>query len=461
MDKLVHRFGLAHLEDVIMLDAISGGSGFYGDPITRQLADSFGFGEKYLIDNSDMYTDPRTAEIRNLSEKGEDTTELRREFAEDIRSNEKIAVLREIAKDIGSSYQRRVRLDQANSLRVVNGVLLDDLRVRTSDISYRDALIGITGVEPALVPGDFFMQDQKDRTLELMGYPKNTSMREAAIKWRKDMEILNREETGELYKKSCTLMFDILKQKYLPKDAELKVDILEDAPFMGFFAYGNRQGDVYGETCMVKSDTKCAFDIINTATHEIGGHYLVTALWHEYARESDDVFGATNTMATNQACVNEGYANCAKDLFDLSYLFENVGFGLEKMDSEDIRKNLAISSNLETLAMMSLGYEAHKLFELGNITPNEMVKEYEEFGVDSDRAELRVKHMCGPDAKKLHSFCYFGPGYFPGMVTVNGVLKYKGRKEALDAITTKEGPCSLYTLRGKIPDTRHGGIISI
>lgn len=445
-DAKVIEFGEKHVDTAIILDTIGGGSGFYSDPITREMTDCFALGEEWLLSNSRMYADPKVKEMQDKVVAKKDTLDLRKVFAKKTDPIGKTEELISIANEIANPHQRQVRLDQANSLKAVAKVLLADMGLEQFDLDYVDTLVNITGVSPPLIPNAGFMQEQKETTLKLMGCTKDASLGEAAAKWRNRNGLLDKETMGAAYKRSAMLMLDILKSNGLHPDANLKVKTLKEAPWLGFFDYGNKNGDIYGETCMVESDTKCIFDVIRTATHEIGGHYFVHFKWHKYAMNTGDPYAATGVMATNQAVLNEGYANCAADIFgkDLVYLFKNVGFGVEKMGDSDLQKNLAISGNLETLAMMALGYETARLFHFKDIDSEGMENEFIAFGVDPDRARIRVKYIC-EEKKMLRPFCYFGPGYYPGMVVIGEVLKTYGKEGTINNLCGGYGPSSLYT----------------
>lgn len=449
-DPKIHEFGEKHLEVVLALDGIAGGSGFYGHPVRRELADGFALGEEFLVKNSPLWTDPLAAEIRTKADAGEDTTKLRMKFARVINPRERVQDLIAVAEVIKNPYQRQVRLDQANSLATVTDVLLTDIGLEQTPLNYVDSLVSITGVTPPLIPTDDYMQTYKGKVLTLMGV-SNGSLAEAAKKWREEIGLLSKKEMGKAYIRSTELMLDILKRNGLPHDTELKVEILEDAPFMGFFAYGNKAGGIYGETCMVESDTKCVYDIIQTATHEVGGHNFLDALWHVHAKRTGDLYPAVGAMACNQAVLHEGFANCATDVFadDLDYLFDNVGFGLEKMGPEDLRRNLNISAHLERIAMVSLGYVAARFFHRKDIDVPGMEREYIGFGVDPHRAANRAKHM-GEAKNLLHPYCYFGPGYFPGMAVVEQTVRKYGKQGTINRMCSDLGPCSLSTLNAEL-----------
>lgn len=448
-DKVI-EFGKEHLENVIMLDAIAGGSGFYGHPVTRCVADDFAFGEDYLLSNSEMYTDPKTQEIREKAE--EDVMDLRKEFA--IKSNplNKVQKLISLAKSIKNPYQRRVRLDQAKSLVVLADVLLTDVGLKEDTLNYIDSLIKITGVRPALIPDEELLHEHKRKILELMGYSKDTPLNEAASEWRNKIGLLDKESMGAAYKNSSLLMLDILKKnKLIPSDAQLKVEILKEARFQGFFAYGNKNGDIHGETCTVESDTNCIFDIINIASHEIGGHYLLCVLFHEYGLETGDLYGMTGVMACNQAVIHEGYADCAIDIFesDLKSSVADLGFGLERMNPKEVQKNFKIGNALDVLATVSLGLVIAKFFHYKNIDKKGIEREFIEFGIDPHRAKTRAKTITKGN-RRFHSYCYAGPGYYPGMAVVEKILKKYGPKRALRNICTDLGPCSLSTLNSML-----------
>lgn len=445
----VQEFGRKHLENVLMLDALIGGSGFYGHPTTREIADCFAFSEQYLIDNSPTYTDSQAVKIREMADKGEDTLALRKELAGKVDAVGISEELIERAERIEDPYQRQVRVDQAKSLATDAKVILTDMGVKEYPLDYVEAVADITGTRPALIPTEDFMDAYRRETLKAMGYPEDASLAEAAAEWRERVGLLDKESMGEVYKRSAQLMLEILKRYGMPPETRLKVEILEDAPFMGFFAYGNKEGEVYGETCMVESDTKCAFDVIHTATHEIGGHFFVHGRFHDYAKRTGDAFAAVGTMATNEAVLNEGYANCAADIFrgDLPYMFENIGgFGLENMSDAELQRNLEISGMLEMLAMMSLGYEVARLFHYKNVDQEGMAKEFIEFGCDPHRAESRAKHIC-KGRNMLHPYCYTGPGYYPGMAVVNEALKAYGPSGIIEQLCTVKGPTSLSILK--------------
>jgi len=447
-DPKLLEFGEKHLEVVLALDGIVGGSGFYGHATTKELADGFALGEDFLVKNSPLWTDPQAVEIRTKAGAGEDTTELRKDFAKRINPRERVQDLIAAAKGIKNPYQRKVRLDQANSLATVTDVLLTDIGLEKTSLNYVDALVSITGVSPPLIPTDDYMQTYKGKLLKLMG-ASNESLAEAAKKWREGIGLLSKKEMGKAYRRSAKLMIDILKRNGLPRDFVLKVEILKDAPFLGFFAYGNKAGDFYGETCMVESDTKCIFDIIHTSTHELTGHDFLDALWHDYARRTGDLYPAVGAMACNQAVLHEGFANCAADVFadDLGYLFDNISFGVERMSPKDLRRNLSISAGLERLAMTSIGYVAARFFHRKDIDVPGMEKEYIKFGVDTDRAASRAKHM-GQAKNLLHPYCYFGPGYYPGMAVVEKIVERYGKQGTIDRMCSDLGPCSLSTLNG-------------
>lgn len=446
VDEAVLKFGRAHLEVTQMLDAIAGGSGFYSGPTTRVLLDSFAFGETFLSENSLAYSDNLITTARDAAQKGELTDELRREMAVRFSPIASTKTLIQTAEEIDDPHQKQVRLDQANSLAVVAKVLLGDLGMGDYP-DYKGAVEGITGVSPPLIPTAQDMQQFKARTLQLMGKPTNASLREAASEWRESIGILDRDAMGKAYETAAQLMFEILKKHGLPSDAKLRVYTVDKADFMGFFDYGNKAGDVYGETCMLKSDTKTVFEVIATAVHEIGGHYFVDARWHDYARRTGDLFPATGVMATNQAVINEGYANCAHTLFadDLTHLFKEIGFGLDAMDETSLQTNLRISNQLEALAMMSLGYLAARFFDAQDIDHEGVRSEFIEYGCDPDRAATRTRVLCEAP-NKLVAYCYFGPGYYPGMHVVNKVADRLGNSKALDLICTESGPNCLSSL---------------
>ncbi|RJQ17016.1 hypothetical protein C4573_03065 [Candidatus Woesearchaeota archaeon] len=430
-----------------------GGSGFYGKPTKRQLADCFAFGEEYLIENSPLYTDPRLIEIRKRADSGLDTTELRRKLALDTEEDPLVMVsdLVNIAAELPAGYQRDVRLDQARSLRIVAMIATNDLGVTRHKLNYKEALFAITGVEPLLIPTDVHVNQYRLQTFQQMGVTGSDtdSLAEAARRWREEVGFLSKSEMGIAYRDASQLVLEILKKhKLLPQSAELNVDILHHAPFMGFFAYGNKEGEVYGETCMVESDTKCVFDVINTALHEVGGHYLLHALWHKYARNTGDLYGAVGAMACNQAVVNEGYANTARKLFrdDLTHIFKNMRVGgLEKMSDKELETNLYISANLEYLSMMALGYMAARYFHARDITAEQMEQEYIALGVDPHRAKSRVEHMT-QSKSMLKPFCYYGPSYFPGMAVVSDLADKLPALSVINLAGDSRGPPSLSTL---------------
>ncbi|MCD4666547.1 hypothetical protein K8R47_01930 [archaeon] len=159
-------------------------------------------------------------------------------------------------------------------------------------------------------------------------------------------------------------------------------------------------------------------------------------------------------MAANQAVVNEGFANNAVNIFgeDIFERIGNLGWELDRVGKEDLERNLQISNNLELLAMMSLGYEAARLFKFKDIDEDTMTQEFIEFGVDPDRAKSRTKHLFGSKSQ-LHPYCYFGPGYFPGMHVVGRVFEKHGKKGTIDLACTDFGPPSLYTLSQEISFT--------
>lgn len=112
-DPNLHEFGREHLEVVLALDGTVGGAGFYGHPTRKELTDSFSLGEAFLVKNSPLWTNPQAVEIRTKAEAGEDTTELRMDFAKRINPRERVQNLIAVAKKITNPYQRQVRLDQA------------------------------------------------------------------------------------------------------------------------------------------------------------------------------------------------------------------------------------------------------------------------------------------------------------------------------------------------------------
>jgi len=447
IDSRVLQFGEKHLETILTLDAAIGGSGFYGDPITREIADSFALGQQFLEENSEMWNDSLAMEIREKADRGEDTSELRKQFVSEHNLIGNTGRLVEVAQRIKNPFQSQVRYDQAIALDEVASVILRDLGIMKFPLDYRRSVEVITGITPALIPTRDDMDMMKTEVLKLMGYGGNASLAVAAAEWRKGVGLLEKDEMGKVYVRSCLAMLNILKNHGMPDEAELKVDTLKDAPFMGFFAYGNREGEIYGETVMVESDTKCPFDVIHTATHEIGGHYFENAKRHLWTLETEDLFGAVGSMASNEAVQNEGYANCAAEIFaeDLPYLFEKVGFGLEKMSRDELERNLKISNMLELLAMVSLGYEAARYFDAKDVDEEGMKQEYIEFGCDPHRAESRAKHMVH-GRNLVHPYCYTGPGYYPGQEIVSRVINKYGPQGAIDRIVTDLGPSSLSTL---------------
>lgn len=450
-DEKVLEFGQKHLETVLLLDAIAGGSGFYGHPTTRVLADCFALGEAYLLEHSEMYAHPTLKTIREKADNGQDTLDLRVELA---RKNSPISAterLKSVASQIKSSYQRKVRSEQADSLNVASRLLMDELGLEKTSIEYRDALIRVTGIDPPLIPSREYMEQYRRRVLSLMGFREDVPLNEAAAEWRKSIGLLDPELVGRAYEKAATLMLEILKKNGVSSEARLKVYTLKEARFLGFFGYGNKEGEVYGETCMVESSTKSIFDIIETATHAIGGHYFLQALWHTYAKRTQDLYAAIGVMATSQSVINEGFANCISSVFgnDLDHLFENVGFGLEKMGQAERKRNFAISNSLEVLAMISLGYEIARFHHFKDTDQAQMEKEFVDFGVDADRARNRAKHIVNVPTK-VRPYCYSGPAYFPGMRVISRFMEHHTKEDIIRELCTNEGPTSLSVLNLKI-----------
>lgn len=451
IDEKVLEFGQKHLEAVLLLDAIAGGSGFYGHPTTRVLADCFALGEAYLLEHSEMYVHPTLKTIREKADNGQDTLDLRVELA---KNNNPISVTKELkllAAQIKNSYQRKVRFEQADSLNVITLLLMDELGLEKSDIGYREAQVRVTGIDPPLIPSREYIEQYRRRILSLMGFRKDVPLNEAATQWRKSFGLLDPESVGKTYEKAATLMLEILKKNGLSSEAGLKIYTLKEARFLGFFGYGNKEGDFYGETCMVESSTKSIFDIIETATHEIGGHYFLHALWHEYAKRTQDLYAAIGVVSTSQSVINEGFANCVSSVFgnDLGHLFENIGFGIEKMSQAERQRNFAISNGLEVLAMISLGYEIARYYHFKDTDKAQMEKEFVEFGVDADRARNRAKHIV--DSKtKVRPYCYSGPAYFPGMYVISRFMEHHTKDDMIRELCTNEGPTSLSVINLKI-----------
>lgn len=445
MSNVIHEFGKAHRELVIKLDAVAGGSGFYGHPTTRLLADCYALGEEDLLRDSQTYNDPRTAEIRQAADKGEDTTELRKAYAADSEPIRDAMKLFAIAYYIQDRRQKKPRHDQALSLLTAAKVLLADLGVQDHKLQYEQAVQYITGIQPALIPTREYMERFRRSLLTRMGRDENASLGETAGQWRESVGLLSCEEMGQVYRTAAQYMLEVIKRNGVPAEADLVVETLKEAPWMGFFAYSDRSGRMHGETCMVESDTKCPFDVINTAAHEVGGHYNVHARWHEYVRRTGDLFPAVGVMASNQAVLNEGYANCAVSTFrdDLDGLFERID--LEKMDARERAKHLEISHGLEVLAMMSLGYEAARFFRDSDIDTAGMESEFIAFGVDPHRAASRARHITQAKGR-LMPFCYLGPGYYPGMKVVGDYLSRHGKERLLSSIADENGPPSISTL---------------
>jgi hypothetical protein len=463
VDENVIKFGEEHLEAILMLDTIAGGAGFFGHPTRREIADSFALGEQWLLDNSPMYTNPLTMQIREKAEAEQDVNDLRKEFADSINPIEKTNQLIAVASQIQSPYQRQVRVDQAISLATVANIMLTDMNLIEEgpvSIAYDKALMQITGISPPLIPTEDYMQSQRREVLARMGVPESTPLIEAAAQWRQQVGLLNKDEMGATYEQAAKLILGILKSSKLtrngfPTDAKLHTYTLEDAPFMGFFAYGDRQaGKVYGETCMVKSGTKCVFDVVATAAHEIGGHYLLSVLAHQYAKKTGDLFGAVGAMVCNEAVLQEGFANTTAEIFtktgDLQEIFPKLDLPAEKMPLRKLENNLAISLALEKLAMVSLGYEAARQFHYQNVTPEQMTQEFMEYGVDPHRAESRTKHLTGAKTR-LPAFGYFGPGYYPGMTVLGKTLENFGEEYTIRSVCNPNlGPVSISVLNSRI-----------
>ncbi|MBN2095559.1 MAG: hypothetical protein JW727_05915 [Candidatus Aenigmarchaeota archaeon] len=445
-DLRVLEYGQKHLNVVAALDAAAGGRGPYGEGPTTIL-DWYGFGEKKLKEASEVYSGPEATEIRKLANRGEPVGDLAREFADEYDLKALTRQLHEMALKIENPYKKGVRLGQAKSLRAVAHVLESQLKKGKSDLDYERIVGCITGIEPALIPTREILETQRGNVLELMGCPRNANLFEAAKRWRSEAMLLGEDEVGWAYQASAKGILEVLKSEgLLPEEAKLDVEILGQAPSLGSFRYGDALGQrPYGKTTMVKSGTKCLFEIIATAAHEIGGHYTRYHLGSEYADLTGDLFGATGTIATNQCALDEGFASCIGKVLkgDISDWWKDYYFGRERT----FAGNFDIALELEKLHTHSFGHAAASHF-MNGVGQEELEKMSLEFGVDPDRARNRAVGLCDPASvgkSLLHPLCYSSL-YYPGTTALEPVLGQKKVSDLKETLCGENGPASLSAL---------------
>jgi len=449
VNEAVLEFGRKHLDYVLVLEALSGGGGFDGHPTTRNIADDWALGRAALEEHSSVINNPLIQNIYNAAGKGDDTSELVNKLLDEFDLDGMYSDLIRITElSVQSSHllSWAVRRAQVQSLKMVQDVIMASMG-KGEMPSYEDAVTQITGISPALIPTKDQMDEKRKYILNLMELDEHADFGEACAKWRNEIGLLSKDAMGEAYENASNMMLKILKNgNLLPDNAKLKVYALDKAKFMGFFDYGNDAGDVYGETCMVKSDTKCVFDVVATAAHEIGGHYLVNAAWHEYAKNTGDIYGATGVMACSQAVFNEGIATNSVNIHfdDMVSEMDKIGLG---MDKADIEKNLRIVNEVEALGMMALGYVTARALHFKDIDQDGMVKEFVRFGNDEHRAQTRARAIAGGG---IFPLCYMGPGYYPGMNVVGRHINEFGVKDTLNHIVNDFGPYDSRQLDAKL-----------
>ncbi len=444
-DPALVEFGHRHKDLVVLLEALAGGDGPYGD--SRVIFDCVTTPAKLPQE----YLSIPVTRVRVLAralakappyEKAviqEGLEAARRIVWETYALPNLLADARRSAQRIEDNVRRISRVHQIDSLEADAMILASQLGFPVRRPSYGETIMAITGFSYPLIPTEAYLNDFRasiDRKLSDLGFGGN-SFAERVAAFRTSHERVPPEQYPARYGELARLFIDYIKASdaSFPREANVKI-VPPDAAQPGTggsFDYG-RGGEFQAETFGVPMADMTLPLLAITVGHEIGGHFRLCVMWDVYARETGDSYAEIQTMHSNMTVINEGVAEQGIIFYeDLVRTF---------MDPQVV----ALEAQLYRLNRATLGYQAARKFSDTPMSREEQLDHCIAFGLLRGSAEHRTKGFFSPRAD-FHLPTYSGAAYHPGMSVVWDMAGRFGKERILEAVRE---PISLATLEMKL-----------
>lgn len=440
IDKHVLEFGKVHNKAVVVLEAMAGGNGPYGQSI--KLLDSATTRDAFPKE----YVSREVVQVRELATKleqaGEEDAPGIKEALEVARDSvlkkhdpfTLLAKARAIAMNIEDDVQRLSRIHQINSLENVAHLLVGELYAfseapehQAPNPTYHASLRAVTGFDSMEMKTrselDLLREDVKD-ILTALDYTEGTFAERVAA-MRLQHAFVPEEEYAGRFESIGHGLVDHIKELDLsfPEQARMvfkRPDIVTPG-VQGECWYG-RDGDFTGQAFVVPKESNSA-ELLNIVTHEIGGHFRLSVLWDQYTRETGDHYGRLHTISSNMGVIQEGIAEHGL-LFYPNFVKGYVA------DPKVLEAEFA----LYRLNRALLGYQIARHFSKGPVDEQVVIDECTKYGMLETSAKTRAGALQHTGGHRLFFQNHVGPCYDVGLHVVQGNLRGHSQDKVWQAV---------------------------
>lgn len=448
-DPALIKFGDKYLKLACVMENFAGGDGCYGN--RKIFFDFWVEGEDKL---PQVYSSYKARTIREYAGKlGKATdaaTEIkyrillnkaRRKFVEKHDLLDLIVELEEIAQEINDPIRRQTRIDQANGLHALAGVVLYDIGLSNYCPPFPKIVESITGISPPMIPTRKELDELRGEISGLLsekgygGFPKGAChpitegqrFANQVAAWRNGLGTLSEKKFVKVYKRSVQQLVEAMKRKIpgFPAEAEVRIIAPKKTGFdkyrSGSFDYG-RGGPFKAENRITPDKGSTLLDVARVTAHEIGGHFMTSVNYHQYYLKTGDKFGATGTMCSNIAITDEGLAELGTKIYEEE---------LTEIFDPEIMQNMVILQKLEELVMATGPFGINRAKHLDDITREEMKRELLGYGLKEKRVERRTEGIFNP-LMMIKFLTYYGVTYWQGLKFIGSLVDKYGLEQVLE-----------------------------
>ncbi len=415
------NFGDARAELILVLEIIAGGLGPYDDP--RIIFDCVSAVQHLPRTYTNADLDRVRSQLKELHAIT-DQSEIQKQS--DVVRNSQVAIwqrynplkkikeLQEKALWIREPIVRQTRVDEARSLELFARVYGAKLGIEgVTAPSYGECVLGVTGLSvdptPTILEMDSMRADIMNQ-LNGLGFTNGTFSERVAEMRTKMETVQGKEAYFSGYQEIGNALIAYIKEidPHFPKEAHVKfVDSSKASEGTGgSFDYGRGNGAFQAQSFIVPHDNGTIADLLITTAHEIGGHFRLTVLWDQYARETGDAMGHIGTMETNQCCTQEGMADQG-----ISFYHEFAGRYIDP-------KIVDVELSLYLLNRALLGHQVAAHFDEKPQSSDEIIAQGISYGMLPDSIAQRARGITSGRRDEFMKL-YGGPAYHPGLQRVS------------------------------------------
>lgn len=385
-----------------------------------------------------IYDDPLLEDIRTIADripqarknqsslKGQ-LTKKRKKVSQAFDFKSKFKSLYDLLEDIDDPIEKQIRLDELNSVKACWKFGEAQLGLRKKP-RLKTLVEQITGIKGSLLLTRDVNEKQEEMAylLKKKGFSQG-SFRENIGAWRETFEVLSGQKMIEAYNMASKHIFyhilDNLPE--LPKKPKLEVRVAKGhAHFSALLEYYTGFRGV--TTFSPKDNPSNLLNVLDSACHEIGGHYFLHVLEEkEYLERKEDYFFLMSPRYSSRACFQEGLATTISGFyFDL--LLPKFG---KKMD-QDVEI---------FLAMERLDWDSLQLLHKIKLETNPSIKKKDleaislDYGSAKEIVKLRADSLFIHDSEGDKHM--YKPFYSPGCRLFHETIKKHGYERVMKACT--------------------------